>query len=272
MRLLEKILGKKKNQLDKVEHCNKETMQPPKDAFWDTDLEKISYQEEIRYKIYKHFGELKHGDSITQEDVFGKEGVSIDEHFEFLGAIIKLSNPFPTYKSHEELKEAEACLENADGQDMVKIANTYLMNSDFANANRWYLRAANLGDGEALCRLAGAYKHGCGVQQDLYKAIQLYKQAIIADGKRDALLDLGLCYLRGEGVPQNIERGLFLMERSARQGNMQAQYNMGFLYRTGTGVEANLMEALHWYRLSAAQGYEQAIEFLNHYEKEEENK
>ena len=45
------------------------------------------------------------------------------------------------------------------------------------------------------------------------------------------------------------------------------EYNMGVLYRTGRGVDANMEEALRWYRLSAAQGYDQAIDFLNQYEK-----
>ena len=136
----------------------------------------------------------------------------------------------------------------------------------FDEAVKWYSKAADLGDSDALCRLAGAYKYGHGVEKDMAQALQLYKKAITIDGNVDALLDLGLCYLKGEGVPQNDSHGFFLMERSAKQGNMLAQYNMGFLYRTGRGVEINMVEALRWYHLSAAQGYEQAIEFLNRYE------
>ena len=57
------------------------------------------------------------------------------------------------------------------------------------------------------------------------------------------------------------------MERSAKQGNMMAQYNLGVLYRTGRGVEADMDTALYWYKLSAAQGYEEAMEFLEQRQK-----
>jgi len=117
-----------------------------------------------------------------------------------------------------------------------------------------------------LCAVLRGYKYGHGVEKDMEQALQLYKKAISVDGNVDALLDLGLCYLQGEGVPQNYQHGAFLMERSAKQGNMMAQYNMGVLYRTGRGVETDMEEALRWYHLSAAQGYEQAVEFLNRYE------
>jgi TPR repeat protein len=99
------------------------------------------------------------------------------------------------------------------------------------------------------------------------QTIQWYKNAIITDGNAEALLDLGLCYLKGEGVPVNFIHGIFLMERSAKQGNMAAQYNMGVLYREGRGVEADMDESLRWFRLSAAQGYDMAIDFLSQYEK-----
>lgn len=238
------------------------------DKLWDHSLEEISEQEKIRYKIYKRWGELNHGESLTLEEVFGNNGVSLDEYSEFLGVIMKISNPFPSFDTLEQMKEAEANVENKEATAIIKIANTYLLNSDFVNANKWFLRAAKLGNGEALCRLAGAYRHGKGVDLDLNMAVRFYKEAIIADGNRDALLDLALCYLKGEGVPQNTKHGFFLMERSAKLGNMMAQYNMGFLYRTGTGVHADADEALRWYRVSANQGYELAIEFLARYEKQ----
>ena len=236
------------------------------DGVWDSSLEKISKQEKIRYKIYKRFGELKSGESLDLESVFGKDGISTDEYLEFLKVATKLSNPVPLYETPEELQEAESNVKEDDADTMCRIANTYVANGNFEEAVKWYSAAADLGNGEAMCRIGSAYKYGAGVEQDMNKAILFCKKAIATDGNADALLDLGLCYLKGEGVPLNYDHGFFLMERSAKQGNMAAQYNMGVLYRTGRGVDANMEEALRWYRLSAAQGYDQAIDFLNQYE------
>lgn len=235
------------------------------DDIWDTSLEEISEQEGIRYKIFQHIGELKRGDSLDVEDVFGKGNVSADEYIEFLKVTARLTNPYPYFESQEELEKAISEVKDDDDGIMYRIANTFLGKEKFDEAVKWYTKAAELGDSDALCRLAGAYKYGHGVEQDMEHALQLYKKAITIDGNVDALLDLGLCYLKGEGVPQNYQHGAFLMERSAKQGNMMAQYNMGVLYQTGRGVETDMEEALRWYHLSAAQGYEQAVEFLNRY-------
>lgn len=233
---------------------------------WDSSLEEISEQEKIRYKIYKHWGELKRGDSFDAEDVFGKGNVTADEYVEFLKVVVRLSTPSPCYESQEELEKAMQEVQRGDVCVMYRIANTLLGEEDFIEAMKWYRMASELEDSDAMCRLAGGYKYGHGVEKDMGQAIQLYKKAISVDGNVDALLDLGLCYLKGEGVPQNDQHGFSLMERSAKQGNMMAQYNLGVLYRIGRGVPSNMEEALHWYHLSAAQGYEQAVDFLKRYD------
>lgn len=234
---------------------------------WDSSLEEISEQEQIRYKIYKRYGELKSGDRFDLETVFGKDGVSAEEYIEFLRVMARLSCPYPYFETPEELHEAETTIKEDDAAMMCKLANTYMGAEEVDEAVKWYSKAAALGDSDAICRLAGSYKYCYGVEHDHIKAIQLYKKAIVVDGNADALLDLGLCYLKGENVPHNEDHGFFLMERSAKQGNMMAQYNLGVLYRTGRGVEADMDTALYWYKLSAAQGYEEAMEFLEQRQK-----
>lgn len=270
MDILKKLFGKKRNQEGQQDaEPNKNEQNTVQDDVWDSSLEQIPYEEEIRYKIFKRWGELKSGDSFGLEDVFGSEGVSAEEYMEFLKVMIKLQDPVPMFNTLEELQEAESNVKDDDADMMFKIANTLQFSySALADANRWYMKAANLGHSDAITRLAGAYIHGWGIEHNTHKAIQLYKKAIETDGNRDSLLDLGLCYLQGDGVQPDIDKGFFLMERSAKQGNMLAQYNMGFLYRTGQGVEANMEEALRWYHLSAAQGYYQALDYLDKYEEE----
>ncbi len=263
MGILNKIFGKSKKEEVTYQVYHTPNVQ---DDVWDESLEYVSEQEVIRYRIYKRLGELKRGDIFNLETVFGNDGVSAEEYMAFLEVCAKLMNPFPVYETPEKLHEAESNLKDDDAGIMCRIANTYLGQGDLAKAFDWYNQAANHGDSTAMCRLGGMYKHGHGVEQSTDKAIQWYKKAVVADGNRDALLDLGLCYLNGDGVQKDMNKGVFLMQRSAFQGNMQAQYNLGVICRM-SGSADDMEKALYWYRLSAAQGYEQAVDFLNQYEK-----
>jgi TPR repeat protein len=46
-----------------------------------------------------------------------------------------------------------------------------------------------------------------------------------------------------------------LYEKSANQGDPNAQYNLARYYTKGIGVEINKEEAFKWYEKSANQGY-----------------
>ena len=233
------------------------------DGVWDASLEVIPEGEKIRYRIYERYAELKPGDSFDLTTVFGENGVSTDEYVEFLYVIGKLIDRYPMFYTDEELDEALAKVSSGESEDaelMFKIGNSYMGREAFVEAAKWHKRAAELGHSEAMSLLGGQYRHGNGVEQDIRKAMYWYKQSIVTDGNDNALLDLGLCYLQGEGVPVDYDHGFFLMQRSARQNNMLAQFNMGGLYRKGRGVEPDMEEALRWYRRSAAQGYEKAVE------------
>jgi hypothetical protein len=175
---------------------------------------------------------------------------------------------FPSsYHSKEDLEKAIAEQnDTSDAHSMNMIGYTYMVDEvvepDFVESTKWFMKAAELNDAEALDRVGGAYFNGSGVEKDLVKAVNYYKKSIVAGGYDFALLDLGLAYLKGEGVPRNVEHGYSLMIRAAKQGNAPAQYNIGRIYHLGLGVDANMDEALKWYRMSAAQDYEQAIEWL----------
>ncbi|MCA6073214.1 MAG: sel1 repeat family protein, partial [Endomicrobium sp.] len=42
-------------------------------------------------------------------------------------------------------------------------------------------------------------------------------------------------------------------QKSADQGNVNAQYNLGVMYANGEGVQQNYKEAVNWYQKSADQ-------------------
>jgi TPR repeat protein len=94
-------------------------------------------------------------------------------------------------------------------------------------------RAAAAGSPEAQFELAQLFEKGLGVEQDLDRALALYKQSA-EQGFADALNDLGFIYFQG-GL--NITRdplvGLDYFQKAADQRHPQAMYNVAALIDDG---------------------------------------
>ena len=71
-------------------------------------------------------------------------------------------------------------------------------------------------------------------------------------------LHLGAAYSNGDGVPKDSVQAVFWYNKSANQGNTDAQYLLAFMYVKGDGVPNNLVIAYMWRNLAAAKGDEDA--------------
>ena len=74
--------------------------------------------------------------------------------------------------------------------------------------------------------------------------------------------NLGVLYLRGEGVVRNVDQALAWFRRAAEQNDALAQYQIGYMYENGLGVVADKEMAISWYRKAAGQGKQEAKERL----------
>ena len=96
------------------------------------------------------------------------------------------------------------------------------------------------------------YYFGHGVQRDYAEALKWFRKA--ADqGDADAQNGLGLMYREGHGVQQDYAEALKWFRKAADQGNANAQFKLGAMYEMGVGVPPNLTEALKWLRKAAEQ-------------------
>jgi TPR repeat protein len=68
-----------------------------------------------------------------------------------------------------------------------------------------------------------------------------------------AQYNLGLCYLKGTGVPKDEAEAARWFRKAAEQGHVWAQCNLGRCYAQGLGVTQDHTEALKWYRKAAEQ-------------------
>ena len=89
------------------------------------------------------------------------------------------------------------------------IAITYRENGDLTTAFKWFRRAAEAGDGDALIQLGIHYYWGKGARRNPRAAVRCFRAAtrvknISGMGRDDAFFFLGIAYHEGRGVRASI--------------------------------------------------------------------
>ena len=113
------------------------------------------------------------------------------------------------------------------------------------------------GEPDGQCSLGVMYAKGEGVAQDYAEAVKWFRRAA-EQGLAAAQNNLGASYDKGEGVAQDYAEAVKWYRRAAEQGLAAAQNNLGGMYDKGDGVVQDYAEAGKWYRLAAEQGLAEA--------------
>ena len=125
--------------------------------------------------------------------------------------------------------------------------------SDYAEAARWWHKAADQGDADAQSDLGWLYTYGRGVETNYIEAARWYRKSA-EQGNPVAQHWLGHVYLSGSGVDKDEVEAFKWFLQAAQKGNVYAQGDVGRLYATGRGVEQDSVEAIKWYRKAADAG------------------
>lgn len=133
-------------------------------------------------------------------------------------------------------------------------AGAALSRSDYAEAAKWWRKAADQGDAAAQSDLAWLYTNGRGVETNHFEAVKWYRKSA-EQGYALAQHWLGHNYLTGQGVDKDEAEALKWFHQAAENGNVSAQGDLGRAYAAGQGVEQNSSEAVKWYRKAADAGY-----------------
>ncbi|PID77018.1 MAG: hypothetical protein CSB24_03685 [Deltaproteobacteria bacterium] len=97
-----------------------------------------------------------------------------------------------------------------------------------------------------------------GGKEDSIAALQK-----MAESDPAAAYDLGLRYLRGDGITQNSYKGLQCLRMAGEHGDHKAHIALGKLYLTGMEeMGPDPMEAAKWLRLAAGQGDKESAKLL----------
>jgi uncharacterized protein len=132
------------------------------------------------------------------------------------------------------------------------------------DAGRWYKLAANLNYPEAQKNLGFMFYYGLGVTRSYQEAERWYVLAA-ENNNAKAQYYLGKMFLRGVatgGKEQCFEHAAFWLHKSAEQGEANAQFNLARLYANGQGVVESVEKSKEWAQKAAAQGHDGALELL----------
>ena len=102
----------------------------------------------------------------------------------------------------EDLTAARERAEQGDAHAQSIIGAACEKDGNYAEAVRWYRRAAEQEDDVAQYMLGGMYEQGKGVAQDYAQAVRWWRKSA-EQGNAEAPFNLGVMYATGRGVPQN---------------------------------------------------------------------
>ena len=155
----------------------------------------------------------------------------------------------PTPKSEEEItKRLKKRVELNDAQAMYNVACHYCngrfgLPRDHAKALELWHRAAELGDADAYCNVANAYKDGRGVERDEKKALH-YAELAAIEGESKARYNLGVSELHAF----NFDRALRHFMIAARDGYSNSLEGIKIMYLGGDATKDDHTKALRSYQ------------------------
>jgi len=93
-------------------------------------------------------------------------------------------------------------------------------------------------------------RHGNGVTQDYAEALKWYRKAA-DEGEAGAQSEIGVMYNDGQGVTQDHAEALKWFRKAAEQGEARGLFNLGIAYSKGSGVPQDYVQAHMWFSLAA---------------------
>jgi len=114
-------------------------------------------------------------------------------------------------------------------------------------AVHWFELAARHGSVPAQCNMNFMITNGRGIKADPQEALRWARMAA-NNNDRVCQYVMGVHYMKGDDVPQDIVVGRELFYKSAQQGYGPAGEGLAYIYEHGMGTPVNIVEAARWYR------------------------
>ena len=144
------------------------------------------------------------------------------------------------------------CYRNGNGtsKDINKALDLYLkLSEDDPKGDNAYMVGDFYG-----CRRYLDYKKKYTKEEEMaddLEAVKWYRKAAEKNNP-EAMVSIGVCYHLGKGVEKNLKEAVKWFRKAADLGNDDAMRNLGRCYEKGEGVEKNIDQAVYWYKKGAA--------------------
>ncbi|CAF0777020.1 unnamed protein product [Brachionus calyciflorus] len=195
-------------------------------------------RDEIFKKVKERLGDdLQDKKLIKQFEALKKEIIKIDKSYE------------DVFMGNEYRDGSSTCKQN------------------FELAAKYYAKAAQKGNPEAMYNLALLHREGKGVKLDNQLAVNLFKQAsskspvlkyknseVPVFGVVESKHALGIMYEYGMYVNKNISLAIEYYQSAVDQGSIESANNLGLLYMSGDGVAKDLDRAENLFLLCHKRG------------------
>ena len=147
------------------------------------------------------------------------------------------------------------------GEELYELGMARYYNGDYNIAIEYLEQAANLGNQEAMMKIANCYYNGVGVEYNVYEAYKWFEKLASLDNDY-------ACYILGKICSYFIEEpdykeAVYWYEKAAELEYISAYYQLGHCYEYGLGVEADRETAQEYYLEAALAGYENAREAVD---------
>lgn len=145
-------------------------------------------------------------------------------------------------------------------QDLAS-ANRAWRSGHFDEATRIWSPLAEQGQPRAQALMGWSHEVGQGSEQDMNRAISLYRQSAQA-GDPFGQYRLAELYLRGAGVKRDLRQAFHWMDLAARNGDVPAMLKVGILHLMGASGRVDLSLAKQWLYQAAQKGNKLALQVL----------
>ncbi|WP_421314482.1 tetratricopeptide repeat protein [Aeromonas veronii] len=145
-------------------------------------------------------------------------------------------------------------------QEMA-AANRAWRTGHFDEAARIWSPLAAQGQPRAQALMGWSHEVGQGSEQDINRAITLYRQSALA-GDPFGQYRLADAYLRGAGVKRDLHQAFHWMDLAARNGDVPAMLKVGVLHLMGVSGRVDLPQAKQWLYQAAQKGNKLALQVL----------
>jgi Fe-S cluster biogenesis protein NfuA len=94
-------------------------------------------------------------------------------------------------------------------------------------------------------------------QKDFGRAMALWREEVKYKNDQ-AMTNIGLMYLKGEGVGKDYTKAKEWFEKASEYGNSSANYNLALMYQTKIGVEEDIDKAIEYFRRAVTKKHQGA--------------